>query len=64
MQTAANDSTMPHQHPFSDELVRKGCDAQDVGHVGVECSTHVGDSEPVRAHQDIPPAVRRKRSVS
>jgi RuvA, C-terminal domain len=36
------------------------CDAQDVGHLGVECSTHVGDSGSVRAHQDIPPAVRRK----
>ena len=34
------------------------CDAQDVGHVAAGAGTHVG--ETVRAHQDIPPAVRRR----
>jgi RuvA, C-terminal domain len=33
------------------------CDAQHVGHIDSPASTHVGVS---RAHQDIPPAVRRK----
>jgi hypothetical protein len=33
------------------------CDAQHVGHVDSVASTHVG---AVRAHQDVPPAVRRK----
>ena len=33
------------------------CDAQQVGRIESPASTHVGDS---RAHQNIPPAVRRK----
>jgi hypothetical protein len=49
------------QVPVGPEVIEMAaCDAQHLGHAGGTACAQVGATRTLRAHQDIPPAVRRK----